>query len=329
MRNPVLPVLLLLGVGGLFLGPVARADEVILQGGTRLEGSVLVHDEDGVTLLLDGDTQIRLASADVREVVRDADTSYLRFHERDDGSASLQTPIVHLVHPESGLRVDLVGAVHVADASYYRAIQRWLDQSDHVLFEGVLPKGETVEEMMKSREESTLTRMQRGLAKWLDLAYQLDGIDYARTHFVNADLTMESMASASDESVEDLLGRVSGSAFLWRMLEPVLGLLKKAESLPGLRGTHARIKRTLAEALATAAAEPRRMIGADLYDLLIVKRNAVVVERLRTRPESARSVAVFYGAAHLADLEEQLVEAFGLVRAGSRWLDAWSFPAPR
>jgi len=40
--------------------------------------------------------------------------------------------------------------------------------------------------------------------------------------------------------------------------------------------------------------------------------------------EGKKSVAVFYGAGHLPDMEKRLAADFGLKREGEKWLTAWS-----
>ena len=51
------------------------------------------------------------------------------------------------------------------------------------------------------------------------------------------------------------------------------------------------------------------------------------MRRLDELPAGTRSVAIFYGAAHLSDLEKRLVER-GYVRAGGRWVTAWDVSPP-
>ena len=68
-----------------------------------------------------------------------------------------------------------------------------------------------------------------------------------------------------------------------------------------------------------------------LQELLLDKRNAVVMERLVQVLEQAEGpIAVFYGAAHMADLERRLQD-LGYARTGGRWLRAWALrkPLPR
>jgi hypothetical protein len=66
--------------------------------------------------------------------------------------------------------------------------------------------------------------------------------------------------------------------------------------------------------------------------IIIDERNDAVIESLRAllaRPEPPKSVAIFYGAAHMRDFEATLREQFGLVPAEIRWdramwVDEWT-----
>ena len=63
-----------------------------------------------------------------------------------DGSESLLTPVARYVDA-AGRTVDLVGAVHLGDARYYRALNRAFPRYDKVLYEMV--DGEGVPEMLR------------------------------------------------------------------------------------------------------------------------------------------------------------------------------------
>ena len=68
--------------------------------------------------------------------------SYLQVNDAKDGTMSLAI-CNRSFRPASGKgpRVDLVGAVHIGDKAFYTELQRQLDASDVVLFEGVKPSG--------------------------------------------------------------------------------------------------------------------------------------------------------------------------------------------
>src|SRR6218665_1875117 len=60
-------------------------------------------------------------------------TDFLRFEELDEGD-SLETAIVSYISP-TGVTVDLVGAVHIADKAYFENLNERFKKYDAVLYE--------------------------------------------------------------------------------------------------------------------------------------------------------------------------------------------------
>jgi hypothetical protein len=321
MRNRPLTLPVPLALLLLLLGAPARADEVVLKGGSRLQGVVLKQDDAGVRLLQPGGDEVALAVTDLKEVRRDADApqggQVIRYAADPKAAAQgLQVALVHMLHPTTGRRVDLVGAVHIADLAYYREVQRLLEQVDVVLYEMVKPKDAAPEEKPKPGEENSLRDLQKRMAGWLGLAFQLDAISYDRPHFVHGDLTLEEFSGQPGS--EDMASRVKPMAFLLKLLD---GLMKLAGG--GGSGFQRMLKGTIGERL--GGMDPKElgaMLGDATMELLIDRRNEACVKCLLEVPATARTVAIFYGAAHLPDLEKRL-KAQGYERAGARWLTAW------
>ena len=66
-----------------------------------------------------------------------------------------------------------------------------------------------------------------------------------------------------------------------------------------------------------------------LAELILTKRNDVAMAKLEeVLPEAEGTVAVFYGAAHMADIGERLIEELGYERTAGRWLRAWACRPP-
>ena len=57
---------------------------------------------------------------------------------KSDGYAE-EVAYVHLVNPDNGKNIDLVGAIHIGLPSYYTKVQEILDECDVVFYEGVAP----------------------------------------------------------------------------------------------------------------------------------------------------------------------------------------------
>ena len=96
-------------------------------------------------------------------------------------------------------------------------------------------------------------------------------------------------------------------------------------------------KITLIETLGAMKGDPSRMKGMpaemkQLMEVLIRERNKTVLEDLRAelkRAAPGSSIAIFYGAGHLADLEMRLRKDFKLRPAEELWLPAFSVNTTR
>jgi hypothetical protein len=327
MRTPsrLAPLLVLVSLG--LLAGRARGDDVVLHGGSRLTGVVLERGPERVRLLLASGQEVELAAADVKDVVADADApagdKVVRYSSKP-AREGLETALIHYVHPKTGRRVDLVGAVHIADMAYYREVQRLLEAADLVLYE--LVKDEDAD--MKEVEEgaSPIRDFQVKMASWFGFAFQLEGIAYDRPHFVHADMTVAQFEAAAPPVAEAPDAKKPGA--LIAGLEGQVKLLENVLKAMGIedekRGPKVRktVKGFLGRMMGAMGTQMGTLLGSATNDLLIVKRNEVAIQRLEEVPESARSVAIFYGAAHLPDMEKRL-EALGYERVGARWLLAW------
>lgn len=154
------------------VAPAARADEVELNGGTRVTGDILVSDDAGVRLLLASNEEILLAKADVKRVVisegAPGGDSFTR-GEKSGDHPGLQTGVVH--YRKAGApRVDLVGAVHAADLAYFHEVQALLDREEVVLYEMIKKQGQDPGARADdaAREQSPVSKFQVALGRALD-----------------------------------------------------------------------------------------------------------------------------------------------------------------
>jgi hypothetical protein len=283
--------------------------------------------------------------------------SYLRIDESRQHVVGLQTAMRQF-EPESGDGpVIWLGAVtHIGATNYYREFERMLVTNDLVLFESVLPHrrgGWNGVDFHRARAaESGQTGLQSDLARALELAFQLETVSYAHTNFINSDLSMEAVqglmisgaamarakaspaaasteASGENESEADafaqLLAVMEGRGVLGRLVQEGVRLLAADARL------QARTKLTFIEVLgrlqgdlARAQALPPEL--TDLLKVLIHRRNQKVVKDLRRaleRKNGPGSVAVFYGAGHMADLERRVCRQLGYRPVRSVWLTAF------
>ena len=79
--------------------------------------------------------------------------NFVRFHRLGKAEAALETGVGRYRHPVTRCQFSLVGAVHVAESDYFRAVQRELDSQDLVLYEMVgAPGEERGEELAQLKE---------------------------------------------------------------------------------------------------------------------------------------------------------------------------------
>lgn len=205
-------------------------------------------------------------------------------------------------------------------------------------------------------EQGSTVALQTRLSRALGVRFQLEAVDYRRAHFRNSDLTwkeMERLAGQSGAGTTEQLSQMKtllsgGGGAAGSPLAMVASLLGQVETNPAVAQMFrrvlvtaladpeamAKIQATAAAASANppkdgaAAAAPPKPTPGQLNNILIAERNKAVVKDLSaTLPKLGRgsSVALFYGAAHMADMEQRLVKELGYREAADappRWLTA-------
>ncbi len=222
---------------------------------------------------------------------------------------------------QSGPTVDLIGAIHIGEKSYYRQLNREFEKYDVVLFEMVAARGAPIPR--GGGGGSPISAIQRFMTDVLELEYQLDGIDYGKKNFVHADMTPDQMARSMKKKGESM----------WTMMFRAMGHSIAQQSRSSGQSTDAELllalfdkNRALAlkRVLAKQFGDMEGTMGAFDGTTIITERNKVALETLRKQIDGGKKkVAIFYGAGHLPDMEQRLGEEFGLVRRQTRWLTAW------
>jgi hypothetical protein len=163
------------------------------------------------------------------------------------------------------------------------------------------------------------------LAGALGVALQVRSIDYDRAGWEPADLPLE-------ELLDRLWKRGERSAAL-EMLSADGGFAQGAlRFLLSIVSNSPSFKRMVIQTLGQAGEGSSAGLGEVDRRLILDERNDAVIEHLRellARADAPRSVAIFYGAAHMADFEVTLGREFGLVPVETRWdtamsVDEWS-----
>lgn len=348
MSRPLLSLPLLASlVLVLASGEPSAADEVELNGGTRLAGVVLSESEEQVRLLTEKGDVLLVARGDVKQVARDRAApqagQFLRYVAPAAGKpGGLDVATTWYEHPKGGPRVALVGVVHIAEKSFFRELMQVLERNDVVLYEGVKGKDQDASTFQqKSKEgENPIRDLQGKLAKWFDLAFQLDEIEYTRPHFVHADATPEELgiempakegdAEAGDgddeaekESTPSIPGLPgAGGQDPMAMIKSLGPMLDQMMANPSTRNM---MKRTFAQVMGSGRVDQMMtQMMPGMSEVLLTRRNKIVVTRLAEQlKKDVDSIAIFYGAAHNGDLEKRMIEELGYKRAGAKWYRAW------
>lgn len=270
----------------------------------------------------------------------------------NDTVASAQTAIRHFtpIHG-NGPSVYLVAAIHIGEKSYYKQIQQFLDKQDVVLYEGVkVSRGAAKTKSVRTAGSPTSgaakrpVGIQKKLSDALNLQFQMEGIHYDRPQFRNSDLDWDSMNALATKAgpdtrklLDELQHSVSGGPNVTRTDQILDKVLSLSASTPFLATM---LRRLLVTALCDPA-KLRAMAGlkpeesglpdsAEKLDSIIVnERNKVVLADLKLllktskkAPKPTRSIAVFYGAAHMKDIEQHLVSDLGYRTAEVQWITA-------
>lgn len=277
----------------------------------------------------------------VGELPEDAGKTWVRLLKEEDqvDPLSLQTAIIRYVpradfvpgQPagEYGRFVDLIAAVHVADQQYYDALNDRFRGYDAVLYELVAAQGTVVPKGRGTSNSHPLGALQNGMKSLLELEHQLEQIDYTVGNFVHADLSpdefMQAMADRDDNFLKMALRMFAAS------MAHELDDASASES-PELEMALAfafedrarRLKVALAKQFESMESMMAGFAGAE-GSTIITDRNTRALEVLREQLDAGvDQLAVFYGAAHLSDMHQRLVDEFRMQPVALEWVDAWN-----
>lgn len=265
---------------------------------------------------------------------KDQASSFLRLHRELGAPISLDTAVVtyRSSQPE-GASVDLVGAVHIGEASYYEQLNELFDNYDVVLYELVAPAG-TVIPAGGKREHggfNPVAMLQDSAKNLLGLESQLEQIDYTKPHFVRADMTPTQLSEKMAERGETPL-TLALSTLADALRQQNVATRQTPEAITELSlfdmlSNPPKLKRALAEQFASTGSLDEAL-GGPLKQLLIVDRNGQATQELQKQLAAGKKrIAIFYGAAHLPDFERRLINEFGLQRSAEQWIPAWDLSA--
>lgn len=279
---------------------------------------------------------------------------YTRIANPDADTVQLQIALRKFVPAgrHRGPDVWLAAVMHVGEPEYYETLQRFLDKQTVVLYEGINPDAHPhhVHDAPGSSAPAPKPpppsgdnggySMQSTLARSIGLVFQLEAIDYDRTNFLNSDLSVEQIQrimaggkplaapgqGGRNTSFNTLLQIMDGSSFLGSLFKIGMQIIAASPQLQAVA------KLTFIEAVGKLKGDLSDAQGLppewkDLIKVLIQARNQNVVadlkDELKTVPRSG-SIAIFYGAGHMDDLEKRLTGSLHYRASGDTWLPAFS-----
>jgi len=269
-----------------------------------------------------------LAFAPAATIYADDATTFVRVAEDDqDQPLALQVAIASYV-PRSGAtgtRVDLISAIHIGDSGYYEELNNRFRSYDALLYELIAPK-DVVISRQDSERSGVISNTQIMMKNMLELSFQLDEIDYGASNFVHADLTPTELLKSMDERGESLY------VYFWRLFYASIDQYAKDPlGLKDMRMLSAMLSADSDNAFKIMLAYEmtdmdtlREILGEDADSAVIGARNQRAIDVLKSQLDGgAKRVAVFYGIAHMPDMEQRLIDQLDLVYLDTTWIDAW------
>jgi hypothetical protein len=257
---------------------------------------------------------------------------FVRVRRDDQGqSVAMETAVVRYVPAAAGAEgvvVDLIGAVHVGDKSYYDELNKLFESYDVLLYELVAPEGTKIPKQgRKGPSAHPIGAMQDGMSAILELQHQLDSIDYTKANFVHADMSPDEFAKAMEkrgESFMQLFFRLMGQGMAQNAakgggsndLDLLMALFSKDRAL--------KLKILMAEQFNEIDGALAVLDGPE-GSTILTDRNKRCFDVLdKQLQDGKKKIGIFYGAAHLPDMERRLLADHGMKRESEQWLAAWN-----
>ncbi len=269
---------------------------------------------------------------------------FIRLRKDGRRTVAMETNVVRytdsIKYP--GTTVDLIGAIHMADPEYYDQLNTLFETYDVVLFEAVKDEKATMEKPRPGAKTaksgsgelsgdtmvglSFISTLQLGMKDTLGLEYQMEGVDYTKKNFVHADMTIQEFQRTMQrrgESFGSMMLTEMGKAMqkgqtanpLAQQLDLMFSLMSSDREI--------RLRRIFASELVKAGTG-ESFADENGESAIITERNKKALQVLEDELEKGRKkIGIFYGAAHLPDMEKRLQDDFYYRRGDVKWLRAW------
>ncbi|HJO11415.1 MAG TPA: hypothetical protein QGI39_05175 [Gammaproteobacteria bacterium] len=263
-------------------------------------------------------------------------TSFVLFEPgQEKWQGELKTAITTYQN-ESGIQLDLVATIHIADSDYFAELNQYFKGRDAVLYELVADADVRPSPDLIQSSSSSVGFLQQMLANFLGVAFQLEHIDYSPQNFIHADLDPASLAEIMQAKGENFLSMFISLALAEmanQQLDSATGASNSAFNLVSIMDAFSATDQR--SAFKTLFAEELARSGGVLTDpslgnqlTILGDRNRVALQVLRDtlRDSTRRRVSIFYGAAHMPGIEQEIVGQMGFTQVSQQWLTAWAIP---
>lgn len=252
---------------------------------------------------------------------------FVRIKEDKNGKAvALQTSTTRYSKKSGAdeIIVDLIGVVHIGEKDYFKKLNKQFEQYDALLYELVAPEGTRVVRG-QSRGFNPIGGLQNGMKSVLGLEFQLDHIEYSRKNFVHADMSPTEMSKSmtkNDESVAKMFFKAIGSSMA--MQGQANGMSDLALMKAFISGDKKELRRVMAKQMQNMD-QAMVMFNGKEGSTILDHRNTKAFSVLdREMKKGKKKIGVFYGAAHLPDMEARLLgDKYQMKKGKKEWMTAW------
>lgn len=281
---------------------------------------------------------------------------YARYFENET-HGNLETAVAHFENAE-GARVDLIAAIHIGDPAYFSGLNELFRTYEAVLFEMVADP-EVIEARTGHQDASDKTDPEKkddaeakddkatdkaapeekseagkiddpflsfavgiypAVAKMLAAQSQMEGIDYRADNLIHADVSATEFNELQEAHGESF-SKIAGNAV--KMMTSASVESGAAQLMNEMfTGTKSSLRLAFGKFMASTVDEMSSREGM-LGKVLIDARNEKALEVFDDSLKAGkRHMAIFYGAAHMPDMETRLGK-MGFHRVGMDWRIAW------
>lgn len=171
------------------------------------------------------------------------------------------------------------------------------------------------------------TGIQADMASALGLVFQLNAYDTGKANYRNSDLSIDQLKERMAKGGGDigpLMSMMDGSSMLGGLMKIGLGFIRSNPRMQTM------VKIMLMETLSQYGDDIGKMKGIpkgmqSVLKVLIEDRNQAVIDDLKAelkKETPAQSIAVWYGAGHMRDLEARMRKQLKYRPVGQFWLPA-------